>query len=67
MSKLKVKVMYKETQDDTLNIDGVFKFKGSIYVSRVGDLIQSVLAKAHGYSSVTKMYRDLRLHYLWKI
>ncbi|XP_072077778.1 uncharacterized protein [Arachis hypogaea] len=50
--------------------DGLWRFKGRIIVSDVGDLRQSILEKAHksGFSihpGSTKMYQDLKTMFWW--
>ncbi|KAH0702090.1 hypothetical protein KY285_016368 [Solanum tuberosum] len=68
LKKLSTKIAMGKSQGNTLDADGVLDYKGRICVPRVDDLIQRLLAEAHGsrysiHSGVTKMYRDLKQIY----
>ncbi|WMV33356.1 hypothetical protein MTR67_026741 [Solanum verrucosum] len=48
LEELRKKNVIGKAQETTLDIEGVLSFKGRIYVSRVDDLIQKLLAEYHG-------------------
>ena len=50
--------------------EGVLRIKERVCVPRVDDLVHTILAEAHSSSysihpGATKMYRDLKQHFLW--
>ncbi|WMV45961.1 hypothetical protein MTR67_039346 [Solanum verrucosum] len=70
--ELRKKTVVVKAQDTVLDAEGVFSFKGKIFVPRVDDLIQTMLTESHGsrysiHSDVTKMYRDLMQLYRWLV
>ncbi|WMV34016.1 hypothetical protein MTR67_027401 [Solanum verrucosum] len=63
LDELRKKTVNGKAQETTLVADGVLNFKGRIYVPRVDDLIEKLLAESHGsrysiHPGVTKMYRN---------
>ncbi|XP_055814181.1 uncharacterized protein LOC129883572 [Solanum dulcamara] len=66
--KLQELVLQGEGGQGSINSDGILRFDGRLYVSRVGDFIQLILHEAHDYRysihpGTVNMYRDLRQHY----
>ncbi|WMV54455.1 hypothetical protein MTR67_047840 [Solanum verrucosum] len=65
LKELRKKTVIGKAQETTLDADGVLNFKERIYVPRVDDLIEKLLAESHGsrysiHPGVTTMYRDLK-------
>ena len=59
-----------KAKEAIMDEEGVLRIKGRVCVPRVDDLIHTILPEAHssGYSihpGATKMYRDLKQHFLW--
>lgn len=59
-----------ESKRATIDSEGILRFDGHICVSRVGDLIRSILREAHNsrysiHPGTAKIYRDLRQHCWW--
>ncbi|WMV26267.1 hypothetical protein MTR67_019652 [Solanum verrucosum] len=70
LEELRKKTANGKAQETTLDADSVLNFKGRIYIPRVDDLIEKLLAESHGsrysiHQGVTKMYRDLKQIYWW--
>ncbi|WMV41517.1 hypothetical protein MTR67_034902 [Solanum verrucosum] len=70
LNELRKKTLIGKAEVMVLDVGGVLSFKGRICVSRVGDLIQSLLTESYGlwysiHPGVTKMYRHLQRLYWW--
>ncbi|XP_059288535.1 uncharacterized protein LOC132041868 [Lycium ferocissimum] len=69
LSKIHDKVLRQEAKEAVIDDEGILRIKGRVCVSRVDDSIKTILAEAHSsrysiHPGATKMYRDLRQHYL---
>ena len=59
-----------EAKEATIDEEGVLRIKGRVCVSRVDDLINTILTEAHSsrysiHPGATKMYGDLKQHFWW--
>ena len=62
--------MRVEAKEVVIDEEGVLRIKGRVCVPRVIDLIRTILVEVHSsryfiHPVATKMYRNLRQHYLW--
>ena len=63
-------VLRGEAKEAITDEEGILRIKGRVCVPRVDDLVHTILAEAHSSSysihpGATKMYRDLKQHFLW--
>ncbi|XP_059301832.1 uncharacterized protein LOC132053744 [Lycium ferocissimum] len=70
LCKIRDKVLNGEAKEAMIDSEGFLRIKGSACVPRVDDLIRTILEESHSsryfiHPGVTKIYRDLRQHYLW--
>ena len=62
-------VLRGEAKEAIMDEEGVLRIKGRVCVPRVDDLIHTILTEAHSsrysiHPGATKMYRDLKQHFL---
>ena len=70
LSRIRDMVLRGEAKEAIMDEEDVLRIKGRVCVPRVDDLIHTIPTEAHssGYSihpGATKMYRDLKQHFLW--
>ena len=63
-------VLQGESKEAIIDEEGVLRIKGRVCVPRCDELSHTILTKAHSstystYPCATKMYRDLKQHFLW--
>ena len=59
-----------EDKEAVIDEEGILRIKGRVCVSRVDDLIHTILTEAHSsrysiHPGAAKMYRDLKQHFWW--
>ena len=68
--RIQDKVSRGEAKKTKIDEEGVLRIKGRVCVPRVDDLIHTILTEAHSsrysiHPGATKIYRDLKQHFLW--
>ena len=64
------KVLRGEAKEAQIDEEGALRIKERVCVPRVDDLINTILTEVHSsrysiHPGATKMYRDLKQHFLW--
>ena len=67
---MKDEVESKKREDFESSNDGVITFQGWLFVPEIGDLLEEILTETHNtlylvHPRTTKIYKDLKMHYLW--
>ena len=68
LSQIRDMVFRGEAKEAVIDEEGILRIKGRVCVSRVDDLIHTILTEAHSsrysiHPCATTMYRDLKQHY----
>ena len=68
MSRIRDMVLRGEAKEAVIDEEGVLRIKGRVFMSRVDDLIHTILTEAHSsrysiHPGATRMYRDLKQHF----
>ena len=70
LSRIQNMVLRGEAKEGIIDEAGVLRIKGRVCVTRVDDLIHTILTEAHSsrysiHPGATKMYRDLKQYFWW--